>query len=130
MYVLRFLVLVGFSFIIVGCGSVDGVAPAANTNFGKFPSSGYKAQIKNTMDKTLKDPYSSKYTFASPFKGYINHKETGDLFWKGWVVPFTLNAKNSYGGYTGGVEYYALFDSNGNIFAAEGVGLMQRLMRF
>lgn len=130
MYIWRYFALVCVSLLLIGCGSVEGVAPAANTNFGKKPSSAYKAQIKNTMNKTLKDPYSSKYTFDAAFRGYINHKETGNLFWKGYVVPFTLNAKNSYGGYTGEVEYYALFDSNGQIFAAEGVGLLPRLMKF
>lgn len=69
----------------------------------------YQEQLKSTIEVQLKDPDSAKYKFFSPRKSYT---ESTRHF--GYTVPVGVNAKNSYGGYTGfQLQYYAYY---GGIF--------------
>ena len=58
------------------------------------------------------------YTIGKPVRGYTNYgfrgskKRAGSVIWTGWVSVILVNAKNSYGGYTGNRRYYAMFNSN------------------
>ena len=63
------------------------------------------------MSARLKDPYSARYDFNEPFKGWC---KSGFTTYYGWLVPFTLNAKNSYGGYVVEEKLFVL-DSDGNV---------------
>ena len=69
-----------------------GIAPIVN-----------KADIKAYMSDQLKDSESARYRFDEPQKTVCNKGALsgGKVAWNGWVVPFTVNAKNSYGGYVG-----------------------------
>lgn len=62
----------------------------------------------------LKDPDSAIYDFyATPKKGYVqilDYANGEPIF--GWLVPYSLNAKNSYGGYTGAKYYNAFIVEN------------------
>ena len=69
----------------------------SKANFGELPVN-YQELIKNDMPQRLKDPYSAQYEFSSPYKAWC---QSGFSFYYGWLVPITINAKNSYGGYTG-----------------------------
>lgn len=64
----------------------------------------YQEQIKEITQLRLKDPDSAKYHFFEPKKGY-----TAGTSHFGFVVPVGINAKNSYGGYTGYQMYYFVF---------------------
>ncbi len=61
------------------------------------------------METRLFDPYSAVYRFSPPYKG----KVWGGIVYGGWnygyVVPFTVNAKNRMGGYVGVRPYKAVF---------------------
>lgn len=61
----------------------------------------YKEQIQTMMEARLKDPDSAKYKFFDPRKSFT---ESTRHF--AYVVPVGINAKNSYGGYTGYEMYY------------------------
>lgn len=61
----------------------------------------YQARIQALMETRLKDPDSAKYKFLAPRKSYT---ESTRHF--GYVVPVEVNAKNSYGGYTGYKPHY------------------------
>ncbi len=115
--------------LFIGCGIVDGVPPPSSTNFGKLPSN-YKTQIKENKAKSLKDPYSARFIFGKPFRGYLNNKNDGALFWKGMVVPYSLNAKNSYGGYIGITSYVALFNTDGTYLVSQEASLMARMRKY
>ena len=113
-----------------GCVGSVGNPPPKGTNFGTAPLE-FKKQIQYYHSSRLKDPYSAKYEFnGTPYKGYINdYPNTNKLFWKGWVVCYTINAKNSYGGYIGVTEYCALFN-NGRVYGSGKALAMPRLMRY
>lgn len=103
---------------IVGCAPKPPSAVAiSSANYGTLPID-YKEQIKNYFNKVLKDPYSAQFTFEAPYKGLsqdgaLSSTNGGVLY--GHVVPVQVNAKNSYGGYTGNQLYVFIF-SNGVIY--------------
>ena len=89
--------------------------PVSNADYGSFPKD-FQAQIKSYMNTVLKDPDSAKYSnLTKPFKSYTIYKQniyqaaTHDNVYYGYSVCFSLNAKNSYGAYTGNSQYVAFF---------------------
>ncbi|HCD8204972.1 TPA: hypothetical protein ND709_004620, partial [Klebsiella michiganensis] len=83
--------------LLGGCVSAPDKAELSRADYGKLPDN-YQEIIKDSMSARLKDPYSARYDFNEPFKGWC---KSGFTTYYGWLVPFTLNAKNSYGGYVG-----------------------------
>ena len=61
------------------------------------------------MKRVLKDPDSAKYSFEIPPRKSWVYDFTlhGNVF--GWVVCSGINAKNSFGGYTGEQPFAFLF---------------------
>jgi hypothetical protein len=73
----------------------------ATADYGSFPVD-HEGVIRGHMARVLKDPYSAQYEFLNtPSQGYW-----GRTF--GYRVCARVNAKNSFGGYTGGKLYYFL----------------------
>ncbi|MDE1487398.1 hypothetical protein KKI90_13525 [Xenorhabdus bovienii] len=105
--------------ILNGCTTLQPPTQAemASANYGELPVN-YEEQIKNAMSTSLKDPYTAQYRFLKPFKGYAQDGEwaqsKGGVKY-GWIMPFYLNAKNSYGGYIGEKRYVFIF-SNGVLY--------------
>jgi hypothetical protein len=104
------------SFIMIvlsGLTIFSGCAPSQqeliNADYGSPPQN-YEKTIKDLMSMQLKDPYSAQYKFQAPFKGYANR---GLIYGGGrdygWVVKVWINAKNSFGGYTGYEPHVYLF---------------------
>ena len=101
------------SLAISGCSSQQPSSQAqiSSASFGELPKD-YQEQIKNHFNVTLKDPYSAQYKFMPTFKGYSQDgpwSPSGGAVFFGWVSPVLVNAKNSYGGYTGDQKYVFLF---------------------
>jgi hypothetical protein len=71
---------------------------------GRLPAD-YKKKIDQYLLRNLKDPDSRKVAYGStPYGG---------------LVCGEVNAKNSYGGYTGSQPFYTIFDSSGNMSTFE-----------
>jgi hypothetical protein len=94
-------------------------------------------QIPGYFETILKDPESARYRYGTPFKGQINKGliSGGGIQWIGWVFPVQINAKNSFGGYTGYKTHYVL-TTNGRIYrhidentwdAYESTGIVRRI---
>ncbi len=85
-----------------------------NGDFGAYPQD-YKKIIESYFQETLKDPYSARYSyFREPKKDahLVDTKSRVALY--GYSVCVNVNAKNSYGGYTGNKPYWLLI-RNGEI---------------
>jgi hypothetical protein len=105
------------ALLLSGCGQRAAVQPSyyettptltpkkepenfAIARSGRLPVD-YKKRIDRHLIESLKDPDSRKVTFSlTPYGG---------------LACGEVNAKNSYGGYTGAQPFYAIFDANGNI---------------
>lgn len=92
----------------VGCAELQKPPPGAD--FGTIPGD-YESVIKSQMDRTLKDPESAKYRFGQTLHAWANRgsESGGTLMWTGQAVQMEINAKNSYGGYTGFSPWIAFF---------------------
>lgn len=76
---------------------------------GKYPSR-YAALVRKWFTGTLKDPYSAKYgRISKPRKEHAIEAGEG-IF--GWSVCATVNAKNSFGAYTGNAVFWFLIVNN------------------
>lgn len=77
----------------------------------------YKEQIEALIGFRLKDPESARYKYSIPEKGCVRSAPLqGSKLYFGWLVNVEVNAKNSYGGYTGYELYQTLFQ-DGEIVA-------------
>lgn len=85
----------------------------ASASFSPLPAD-IETQIKAQFSVILKDPYSAVYTFGTPSKVYFQGPQR-KMF--GTAIPVSVNAKNSYGGYTGGLVYTWVW-AEGNLYNA------------
>lgn len=91
-----------------GCSIGPTQQELRNADYGKPPSN-HEEIIRNYMNQRLKDPDSAKYSFKKgPVQGWNSFG--GLLF--GYIVCADINAKNSYGGYTGRQPYYFIIKND------------------
>lgn len=116
------VLLAASAFIASGCApKPPSQTQISSANYGSLPSD-YQEKIKNHMNSILKDPDSAKYTFQQTFKGYSQDgsmSDSGGGVKYGYVAPVLVNAKNSYGGYTGNQQYVFMF-SGGVMYDTTG----------
>jgi hypothetical protein len=67
-----------------------------------------EAQVKTAIKALLKDPYTARFESVEPPSvftcgGVFSHQ------WRTWMAQATVNARNSFGGYTGAETYYVFF---------------------
>jgi hypothetical protein len=96
-----------------GCVTMPKPEELASADFGQFPTT-YQQVIQNYMSENLKDPDSATYRFEAPRKGFSQDGwAVGGRKYFGYVVAAHINAKNSFGGYTGAQLYYFLLHGKG-----------------
>ena len=108
---LRTLFLSVMMGLLTGC-----VAPPteqelakAYASLGPWPSD-HESVIREYMADLLKDPYSARYE-DTRLLGPGWYKSLNDLY-AGYVVCSQINAKNSFGAYTGRQLHYFLIDDD------------------
>ncbi|MGR7280096.1 hypothetical protein ACU61T_16665 [Klebsiella aerogenes] len=102
------LAIILSTIILGGCVSAPNHEELSKADYGNLPEN-YQDLIKENMSGRLKDPYSAQYRFVEPYKGWC---KSGFTTYYGWLVPFSLNAKNSYGGYVGNKSYLYIVNKN------------------
>lgn len=116
------LVLVVLAMLLLnGCALMNRPSPEqiAQADYGSFPTN-YQATIKHYMDNVLKDPTSAMYSdWRGPSQGYVSNMH-GAFF--GYRVCVMVNAKNSYGGYTG-KQPHTFVIKNDSIIQYKGGGV-------
>lgn len=108
------------AILLAGCASKPTPQDLASADYGTYPSD-YEEIVKKYMDMRLKDPDSARYEF-------INSPKTGWNSWGGrkygYIVCALVNAKNSYGGYTGSQIYYFMI-KNGRVIDSQEKSMAQ-----
>lgn len=122
---MRFGTLIGLS-LMAGCAAqattasdrpVAETVDTANADYGQYPSN-FEELVKQWGAANLKDPDSARYTrISKPRKEYLvaNLKPAF-----GYSVCATINAKNSYGGYSGNQTYWFMI-RDGKIERAQNI---------
>lgn len=96
---------------IAGCASPPTAQQIASADYGSpIAQDQAEARVKEYFEGILKDPESAKYKFAPVEKSHIvSSAWEGRQLYAGYVMTVKVNAKNSYGGYTGNEDYVFLF---------------------
>lgn len=100
---MRNVVLLGITLMLTGCGAAYKVDPAQinAVNAGAQPAKDtITAMAENQIRLRLKDPDSAQFRWPNGFVAGA-HQPLMEKPIYGWVTCGTVNAKNSYGGYTG-----------------------------
>lgn len=119
-----------FVALLGGCATAP--PPTAlelsSADYGESPTD-YQSSIKGYMASTLKDPESARYEFGSqPVKAWHGR---GGVRYYGYAVCASVNAKNSYGGYTGPKKSYFFLRGTDVIDAyhsGESGGVMEQIV--
>lgn len=109
---------------LAGCGSTptrpDGTA-LQESDFGPLPAD-HGAVFAGYLAGHLKDPYSAQVThYAGPAKFVGSTGFSFNVKGYGWASCYAVNAKNSFGGYTGARAYLAVI-RNGRIVEVARAG--------
>jgi hypothetical protein len=112
---------VGIAAGLSGCATAPSEQDLKTADYGQ-PVSQAVAEVfaEAFLKRTLKDPESARIewgTLAPSWvkPGWMQPSET----MYGYLLPASVNAKNSYGGYTGARQYQFMF-RNGELVAAWG----------
>lgn len=104
----RFLIIIS-SIGLMSCQSSATFQSPLNTHdYGPAPIID-EAEVKLSVGQSLKDEESARYKLGEPQKAYCNSGllSGGKVIWTGWALQFQVNAKNSYGAYTGFENMFA-----------------------
>ncbi|MDX7993257.1 hypothetical protein [Xenorhabdus littoralis] len=100
----KFLALIiGCVFIVSGCVAPMTKQEIASAKYDELPAN-YQEKLKSIIAGTLKDPDSAKYIFHNTRLAYTPSTKN-----VAYVVPVDINAKNSYGAYTGYKTRYFVY---------------------
>lgn len=114
---MKFALCLALTLALAGCAtSIRKPAPevVAAAKFDPVPAD-IEARIKAQYGVMLKDPYSAQYQFGQARKAYFQASTSKQTF--GYIIPVIVNARNSYGGYTGGQLYHWAW-ADGNLYNA------------
>ncbi|HTL78949.1 MAG TPA: hypothetical protein VL136_06020 [Candidatus Babeliales bacterium] len=100
-------------------GSLNAQTPAADTaRYGPYPTL-YKEIIMEWLNKQLIDPDSARIEWSEEPKQSEMGK--GSEAVSGYLVNFTVNARNRFGSYTGKQKHSVLI-RNGEVIKSMGFG--------
>lgn len=110
------LILLSLS-IVLGTGCVrPSDQTLSNADYGEYPNN-YEEIVKTYIGSMLKDPYSAHITFDGPPSAkFMSRILQPTVYGFGGIV--TVNAKNSFGAYTG-AKRYAYIIHNGRVVVLE-----------
>jgi hypothetical protein len=115
---MKFVALLIACLSLAGCVTPPTQQQIESADYGTYPGE-YKEVITKYMRHRLKDPDSAKYEFLNaPKEGW--NGMGGKHF--GYVVCAAINARNSYGGYTGAQLSYFMIKNGLVIDAQHGNG--------
>jgi hypothetical protein len=116
-------------FFIVFVGSDAQSRPSKkqlqNANYGEpIEQSHCEKLVENFYRPNLKDPYSARFTDFGVCKKHVSYfaiREASKGFYvAGYMISFSVNAKNSFGGYTGATPFIAFLRENQILAVSRG----------
>lgn len=91
------------------------------------PLASWQPRVDQFFAESLKDPYSAKIRRSSEiWSGEFRTSNSWGKKVPAWAVCYAVNAKNSYGAYTGEQVYVFLFNEHGTLIEATPNGRYSR----
>jgi hypothetical protein len=109
---------------LAGCGTVyrnaaeEFLRTQPDSAWGQQPPDGHLAVETSYIKGRLKDPMSAQFEVQQIQKVTISASLTNPKVVPAYMSAILVNAKNSFGGYTG-LKAWAFYYSNGNLYAVE-----------
>ena len=113
-----------FAGLVVSLGCVGPPLTSAElkaAECGAYPKD-YQQIVKQSFQRSLKDPYSARYRFAKgPYRAYLRKAPVtgGGPSSYGYISEVWVNSKNGFGAYTG-ERLYRAFIREGTVVAYVG----------
>jgi hypothetical protein len=117
------VLVLGFVMGLVGCADVPPTPQqVASIGYGSPLPANYKVIIQDYLNTHLKDPFSAVVTWRyAPVQTWIrNAPMQGSQLILGWKVVCDVNAKNSFGAYTGFKPYLFMIRDGAVVFEVSG----------
>jgi len=115
--IFKFMLSFIFFISVSGCVSAPSRQQLAEADYGTYPEN-WQSIVQEYMSRRLKDPASATYAFrAMPSKMWAGGGLSGPIQF-GWGFCTAINAKNSFGGYTGERNYFFLI-KNSSVLSAQ-----------
>lgn len=90
---------------LTSCATMPTQQELASADYGRYPDN-YEQTIKTYLEPILKDPSSAQYRYLKgPEKKWTRIVTQSNY---GYRVCYMINAKNSFGGFTGYKTHYFL----------------------
>ena len=110
------------AFLLGGCVSAPTSEEMSSADYGPSPSN-YEATVREYLSQNLKDPYSYDLKFL--FEPRKDWSGLGARKQFGYAVCANVNAKNSFGAYTGFKLMYFLIRNDQVVASVGGTGAPQ-----
>lgn len=105
------LMAFGLAALLSSCAPALSQQDIENANYGAPITQARARQLAESyLSQVLLDPYSAHVQFGQVYRGYFNEALIyggGARF--GYILPATVNARNSFGGYVGNRRYTFYF---------------------
>lgn len=110
---MRAIIVLVAAVMLAGCAFGPTPAEIAAIDYGQpVEQRAAEQQAAAYLGKVLKDPASAQVSFGRVYQGYYTSAPiSGSKISAGYMLDALVNAKNSYGGYTGAKPYRFLFRS-------------------
>lgn len=110
---MRAIIVLVAAVMLAGCASGPTPAEIAAIDYGQpVEQRAAEQQAAAYLGKVLKDPASAQVSFGKVYQGYYTGAPIrGSKISAGYMLDALVNAKNSYGGYTGAKPYRFLFQN-------------------
>lgn len=122
--IVKVIVSIALSVCLVGCGvayrnaAEEFIRTQPESAWGKAPPPGHKEIEKERVKAKLKDPFSAQFNDGENQRVTIAASLTDPTVVPAWKSTIFVNAKNSFGGYTG-FKIYNFYYANGELYAVE-----------
>jgi len=113
---MKYIIIALLPILLASCASAPTRQELISADYGRVMlQDECELQVKNIMGNSLKDPNSASYSFSNCIKmGFGSIPIMGIPKQFGYGVTVGINAKNSFGAYTGKKQYQFLF-KNGSV---------------
>ena len=112
------ILIVAFALLSGGCATRPTEHELTIADYGSYPND-YEKIIQNHLQNYWKDPESARYKFLNTPKTGWNRLGMKKY---GYVICANINAKNSFGGYTGNRMSYFMIKNGKVIDTVHGDG--------
>lgn len=106
----RYLFLFGLASLTACTAAHPSATQLAEADIGPMPDQADSERVaREYLNAVLKDPMSAIVAFSELRRGWYSKGFRWDPAKLAWRLPAAVNAKNSYGGYTGAKAYNFFF---------------------